>query len=84
MDQFIVTLEPGADKALLKKMIKNIKGIGDVILKRDKSSYKQAKSHKKKDKNTEDWIKEMINLSNNFDSSAIDLNDERTRHILKL
>ena len=86
MDQFIVTLEPGADKALLRKMIKNFKGIGEVILKRDSSPKPKTKtkSSKKVDKTTEAWIKEMRDLSNSFDSSVVDLNDERTRYILKI
>lgn len=84
MDQFIVTLEPGADKVLLKKMIKNIRGISDVILKRETISSPKNKAEKKINQETEDWIREMRELSNSFDSSRIDLNDERTRYILKI
>ena len=83
MDQLIVTLEPGADKALLKKMIKNIKGIADVILKKESSPQKN-KTIKKINQETDDWIQEMRELSNSFDSSVVDLNDERTKYILKI
>ena len=84
MDQFIVTLEPGADKVLLRKMIKNIRGISDVILKRETLSSPKNKAEKKINQETEDWIREMKELSNSFDSTRIDLNDERTRYILKI
>ena len=83
MDQLIVTLEPGADKALLRKMIKNIKGIADVILKKESAPQKN-KTIKKINKETDDWIQEMRELSNSFDSSVVDLNDERTKYILKI
>lgn len=31
----------------------------------------------------EEWIKQMIDLSNSFNSDIVDMNDERIRHILK-
>ena len=34
MTQMIITLEPDANPSLLKKMIKNMKGVGKVVLKK--------------------------------------------------
>ena len=82
MDQFIVTLEPGADKVLLRKIIKNIKGIGEVILKKDIETEPTVKVKEKTNKKTEEWIRKMRDLSNSVDSSEIDMNDEKTRYIM--
>ena len=84
MDQFIVNIEPGANAAFLKRIIKSIKGIGDVVLKKDVEVLSKVKSKKKTDQKTEEWISKMRELSNSFDSSKIDLTDERTRYILKI
>lgn len=85
MDQFIVNIEPGADIALLRKIIKNIKGLGEVALRRNvELTHNKDKAVKKTDKKTEEWIRKMRELSNSVDSSKIDLNDERTRYIMKL
>ncbi|MCH5225424.1 MAG: hypothetical protein J1D77_05460 [Muribaculaceae bacterium] len=82
MDQLIVNIEPGANVAFLRKIIKNIKGIGDVVLKKDVKVQSKGKSMKKTDKKTEEWIRKMRELSNSIDSSMIDMNDERTRYIM--
>lgn len=82
MDQFIVNIEPGADKVLLRKIIMNIKGLGDVVLKKDVNIQVKSKSIKKRDKKTEEWIRKMRDLSNSVDASMIDMNDERTRYIM--
>ena len=84
MDQLIVNIEPRANVAFLRKIIKNIKGIGDVVLKKDVKIQPKLKTMKKSDKNTEEWIRKMRELSNSFDSSKIDLTDERARYILKI
>lgn len=82
MDQFIVNIEPGANVAFLRKIIKNIKGIGDVVLKKNVEVLPKVKSMKKNDKKTEEWIRKMKELSNSIDTTAIDMNDERTRYIM--
>lgn len=82
MDQFIVTIEPGADVALLRKIIKNIKGFGKVVLKKDVKTKPKMTRIKKTEANTEEWINKMRVLSNMVDTSTIDMNDERTRYIM--
>ena len=82
MDQLIVNIEPGANGEFLRKIIKNIKGIGDVVLKKDVEIQSKVKSMRKTDKKTEEWIRKMRSLSNSVDPSAIDMNDERTRYIM--
>ena len=82
MDQFIVNIEPGADTALLRKIIRNIKGIGEVVLKRDVKEIHDIKTMNKTDKKTEEWIRKMKHLSDSVDSSQIDMQDPRTQYIL--
>lgn len=82
MDQLIVNIEPGANVAFLKKIIKNIKGIGDVALKRNVKVQPKIKNIKKTDKKTEEWIRKMRELSNSVDPSELDMTDERTRYIM--
>lgn len=82
MDQLIVNIEPGADVAFLRKIIKNIKGFGDVVVKKDVNTKSKVKSTKKSNKKTEEWIQKMRNLSNSVDSSLIDMNDEKTKYIM--
>lgn len=82
MDQLIVNIEPGANVAFLRKIIKNIKGIEGVVLKRDVEIQPKVKTMKKSDKKTEEWIRKMRELSNSVEPSAIDMNDERTRYLM--
>ena len=63
-------------------MIKNLKGIGEVILKKDVDSSKKTKTILKSDNKTQEWIQQMLDLSKSFDSKLVDLNDEKTRYIL--
>lgn len=74
MTQIIVTLENGADSNLLQRMIANMKGVLHTSLKNKTLSKENSK--------TEQWIEEMRNLSNSVDSSAIDMNDDRTRYLM--
>ena len=71
MDQLIVNIEPGANVAFIRKIIKNIKGIGEVVLKKDVEIQPKVKTMKKSDKNTEEWIRKMRELSNRVDHSKI-------------
>lgn len=73
MTQIVVTLENGADSSLLQRMIENMKGVLSVSV--------QTKSANR-DKATDEWIRKMKSLSDNVDSSVIDMNDSRTRYIM--
>ncbi|MDE6443486.1 MAG: hypothetical protein K2K64_03560 [Muribaculaceae bacterium] len=76
MTQLIATLDSSADTTLLKKIIENIKGVSKVKI------FKMDSSNKITDTSHDEWINEMMNLSNSTDSSIIDLNDPRTKYIL--
>ena len=73
MTQILVTLEKDADSKLLRRMIENMKGVLKASVKKER----------KTDEETEDWIKKMRKLSDSIDPSLIDMNDERTRYILR-
>lgn len=77
----IITLEPDANPSLLKKMIKNMKGVGKVVLKKN-IAEKNLLSVNKADKETEKWIREMKILSNSFNPDLVDKNDDRTNYLL--
>ena len=70
-------LDRNANPSLLKKMMSNMKGVLKVSVHREKSTPKNNS------KEIKDWIREMENFSRNFDSSAIDMNDERTKYIMR-
>ncbi|MDE5791379.1 MAG: hypothetical protein K2H96_09150 [Muribaculaceae bacterium] len=74
MTQIVVTLEKDADSKLLRRMIENMKGVLKASVKREEKAEKVV---------TEDWIRKMRELSNSIDPSMIDMNDERTRYILR-
>ncbi len=74
MTQIVVTLEKDADSKLLRRMIENMKGVLKASVKREEKVEKGV---------TEDWIRKMRELSNSIDPSMIDMNDERTRYILR-
>lgn len=74
MTQIIVTLENGADSNMLRRMIENMKGVLRTSM--------QSRESRKESEKTEKWIEEMRNLSNNVDSSVVDMNDDRTRYLM--
>lgn len=74
MTQIIVTLEQGADSTLLQRMIENMKGVLSASL--------SPLNSKSKDEDTDEWIDRMRKLSEKFDSSLIDMSDERTRYLM--
>lgn len=76
MTQMVVTIENGADTDFLRRMIQNMKGVLDVSL---RNSRKKIYSN---GMTTDEWIDSMKDLSNSVDSSVVDWNDERTRHIM--
>lgn len=74
MTQIVVTLEQGANSSLLRRMIENMKG----VVKASVTTIHEEKLDKEKS----DWIKNMSTLSDTFDSSLIDMDDDRTRYIM--
>ncbi|MDE7350335.1 MAG: hypothetical protein K2N25_04660 [Muribaculaceae bacterium] len=72
--EIIVTLENGADSNLISSIIENLKGVLKASVQKD---YK-----KEKDTRHEEWMQKINELSKGFDTSLIDMNDERTRYIM--
>lgn len=70
------TLDDGADKSLLKRILNGLKGVlcNNVTIHDETNTHPADK--------TDEWIKKMRNLSNSVDSSLIDKDDERTHFIL--
>lgn len=74
MTQILVTLDNGADENLLQRMIQNMKGVLSTKL-----------SHTpfvRPDESGDEWFDRLESLRKNYDPSYIDMDDERTRHIL--
>lgn len=74
MTQILVTLDNGADAGLLRRMIENMKGVLEAKL--------SNTDLKITDGSAERWFNKLEALRMNYDSSYIDLEDERTRYIL--
>lgn len=74
MTQILVTLDNGADAGLLRRMIENMKGVLEAKL--------SNTDLKTTDGSAERWFNQLEALRMNYDSSYIDLEDERTRYIL--
>ena len=70
MTQIVVTLENGADSALLRRMIENMKGV-----------LKTSVVYSPTDCSSE-WIEKMRKLRDSIAPSMIDMDDERTRYIM--
>ena len=75
MTQILVTLENGADPSFLEKMIDNMKGVLRTKI--------LSPANKTKTDVTDTWLEELKELRNMIDHSAIDMDDERTRHIMR-
>lgn len=73
MTQIVVTLEKGADANFLRRMIENMHG----VLKTTLSTNAVTSGEEKKE-----WTEKKNWLSDNFDKSAIDYDDDRVKYIL--
>lgn len=71
-----LTLENGADRSLIHRMIENMKGVMSAKV----TQYSDASE--KVDAKTKEWIDTMRNLSNSVDPSLVDMTDDRTRYIM--
>lgn len=76
MKQIVVTLENGADSNFLRRIIENMKGVLHTSLKEESGSRNEEDS--------DDWLKTIHSVKNDIDHSLVDMEDERTRHILGL
>lgn len=71
MTQIVVTLEKDADSKLLRRMIENMKGVLKASVKRVEKAEKEG------------WMDKLHSIKETIDPSLIDMNDERTRYILR-
>lgn len=77
MTQITVTLGEDANPSIIRQVLENMKGVLKVSIKHDKNSPTQ------KNIESSEWRDELNSLLKNIDYSAIDINEERTRHILR-
>lgn len=76
MTKITAILEKDADPNLIRQIFENVKGVLNVTIQKEKIG-------KEKNEEAEEWIKKLHKLQNNIDKSAIDMNDERTRYIMR-
>lgn len=74
-----IELEKESNIPTLRKLIKNMKGVVKVTTSKSQSKKKTKKSKRE----IENWIEDVKWLANHFDSSTLDMNDERTRYIMR-
>lgn len=75
MTQILVTLENGADSGLIQRIIDNIKGVFHT-------SVETVSVTKNSTKQDNDWIRQIKELSNSFDTNLLDKEDDRVRYLL--
>lgn len=76
MTQYIITIENDADASFLRKLIKSLKGVSDI------SPFPKEKKSKKK-KKADEWTQAIQQLAGSIDPSTIDMEDEKTRYIMR-
>lgn len=79
MTQLTITLDLMDDTKTseVKKLLGKLDGVMNISISKSKKKIK-----KKTDKEMEKWIENVKWLSNNFDSSSLDMSDERTRYLM--
>lgn len=74
MTQILVTLENGADTALLRRMIENMKGVLGTSIEKSSDYTPSTKS--------DAWLEKIHSIKNSIDPSLIDMADERTNYLM--
>ena len=77
MTQITATLGDDANPSIIQQVLENMKGVLKVSIHRDKNLTDKEKS------DSDEWLNELNSLVENIDRSAIDIDDERTRYILR-
>lgn len=77
MTQITAVLGDDANPSIIQQVLENMKGVIKVSIHRDKKTLDKEKTV------SEEWIKDLQKLVNRIDRSAIDIDDERTRYILR-
>ena len=75
MTQITVTLGEDANPSIIQQVLQNMKGVLKVSIHKENSSKEKEVS--------DDWLNDLNRLIKNLDRSAIDIDDERTRYILR-
>lgn len=75
MKQIVVTLENGADSNFMRRIIENMRGVLHTSVRGDSEAESSS--------NSEEWLQRIHSIRNDIDHSLIDMDDERTRHILQ-
>ncbi len=96
MTQLTVTLEKGADSSLLRTLIENLRGVAKVTFTHTEHKVRNLNTkggandkihdfskQTKLSPETKKWLDEMNSLSASIDPDVIDMDDERTRYILR-
>ena len=77
MTQITVTLGDDANPSIIQQVLENMRGVLKVSIHRDKNFSESEKSH------SDEWLEELHNFTEKINRSAIDIDDERTRYILR-
>ena len=77
MTQITAVLGEDANPSIIQQVLENMKGVLKVSIHRDEKTLDKEKTV------SEEWVKDLQNLLNRIDHSAIDIDDERTRYILR-
>ena len=73
-------LDKDANPNLLKKLLGSMKGVVKVSMSKPQTIKKKKTT---KEEEMEKLEQQLHWLANNFDSSTLDMNDERTRYIMR-
>lgn len=77
MTQITAVLSDDANPSIIQQVLENMKGVLKVSINKDKETlYKEETVSK-------EWFDDLKNLVNSIDRSAIDIDDERTRYIMR-
>lgn len=77
MTQITATLGDDANPSIIQQVLENMKGVLKVSIHRDKNFSENEKNV------SDEWLNELHNLADRINLSTIDIDDERTRYILR-
>lgn len=78
MTRYTISLDLNHDAPAsdIKKLFGKLEGVVNISISKTKSGKKNKK------KEMEEWINNVKWLSDNFDSSSLDMNDDRTQYLM--
>ena len=72
-----ITLDENTNPSIIQEVLENMKGVIRV------SFHVKAKIANENKDEAEEWINKLHQLQQNIDRSVIDMDDERTRYIMR-